>query len=182
MLRVSDMSGTSHDVLVRFMWRYFGARYIRETRIVWHGDNRASLPYTESTGRFIHDAEYAVAIATHNRCAGEPTPAPQEQDWSMGEISVYCDHLHFCPDCGRFWLPDNREDGMTFVRQPQTDSDAYDLLEARKSVPEFTLLNCGAPDLCEKWGKKFRKQRGIEMAKLKRQQTSERYGSKLAAR
>jgi hypothetical protein len=168
MMRVSDMSGAAHDVLVRFVWRYYGNRYIRESCIVWHGDNRASLNHTVSSGRLICDIEYAVDIATHGRRAGELTFAPQEQDWSRGEITVYCDHLHFCPDCGRFWIP--RSSAGDVVHQPRMDSDAYEILMARKSVPEYTILACDAPDKCKQWGKEFRKQRGIAMAKAKRQQ------------
>jgi Meiotically up-regulated gene 113 len=152
-----DHTGEFYHAEFGLLYRTFARTLIHENVFWYVGQHRVSLtnPCGEYSSGFHFEDQLRHFIRDgFPEAQGAGTMELSETLTSgrkIYRVIIFCDDLYLCPKCGRYqpyrrWLPD-----FEWLRYDGTiDHDAIrNLIERRRSVPEFYLKPCGRSDCAE---------------------------------
>ncbi|MDI6727764.1 MAG: GIY-YIG nuclease family protein [Thermodesulfovibrionales bacterium] len=136
------------------IWRFVTRRF---SRVYLHEEGFFYLGEESENGRVIlweaNDITQLCVNGQTNLTYGLPKPKPAGYTYDGGRgmtRNIYCDSLNLCPDCGRFYFPDDKKFSFSeyfgvskyFGYDILRKQDIVSLYEEKKNNNEFEVLEC----------------------------------------
>src|SRR6185369_2430742 len=150
-----DTKGEYHHCYFELIYRKFGKAKIHEIIFTYAGQH--DFEYSDwcdwDPGVYFRDS-----LRTFLR-SGWPQPteggAMERRDTHVERpiyrVTIYCDDLFLCPQCGEFWLSRDEVVLDDWVDVDSIDHRAlHEFIQQNKHRPEFQLKACGDSDCAER--------------------------------